>query len=359
MREINGNLVLFGGYNECFDGDLCQHKFYNEVYHYDIDNNKWYKPTIVPDPIHGVPEPRAYFGSCVDEKEDALVVYGGGSFPTKYINYTQWSENTHDYGDLWYYYPNYATHYGEWKKIETFGCQKPGNRSGSEIEIVDNKLYLVGGINSVTFTSVEDIWVLDILSKQWVQLGGKFNTLAPYGRYIFPLVKSRDKLYIFSGNIVPFGSLIGEQYQDLWEYDILTNGWNKLLPFNLTKNGAPNGFTGKVHGGMAIIRDKLVTFFGDDNDNINECEIDSISSGQSPVNSTWVFDLHPTINREWKKIDVVGEAPALKRIYYSNSKNHRKIFVYGGFNVKCDESRFNSTFTWNNDMLVLPWADVL
>src|SRR5690606_14112795 len=147
----------------------------------------------------------------------------------------------------------------------------PGPRSGSEIEIFRGKLYLVGGITSPNFMSVEDTWSLDLVTKEWKQLTGKFSSLpnnplpfAP-GRYIFPLVKRRSSLYLYSGNVIPIPPLLGVQYQDMWKYSIDTNEWEEVLPFNTTLQGQPNGFTGRVHGGMVVVRDKLVVFFGDDN----------------------------------------------------------------------------------------------
>ncbi len=364
MREINGELILFGGYDECYYADLCDHTFFNEVYHFNIETSTWYKPTITPDPVHGVPNVRAYFGATVDRDEDALVIYGGGSFPVQFIDFGQWVAGTQDYDGLWYYYPDSDDMSGRWEKIETVGSITPGARSGSEIEIFEGKLYLIGGISSTSFFSVEDTWSLDLATRQWTQLTGGFSSYAsnpfpfPVGRYIFPLVRKGAHLYAYSGNIIPIPPLLGVQYQDLWRYSIETNEWDSILPFDVDASGQPNGFTGRVHGGMEVVRNRLVVFFGDDNDDEHECYIDSISSGQSPVDETWVFDLNSGSTTEWRKIDVVGDVPALKRMYNANSKSHRKIFVFGGLIAECEISQFDTTIVSNNEIYTLSWNDI-
>lgn len=364
MKMINGELVLFGGYNECYYSEQCNNIFYDEVFHFNFETSMWYRPTIIPDPVHGTPDLRAYFAATVDDDVDALVIYGGGYFPVQFTDFGQWITQTKDFDGLWYYYPHSDDMSGRWEKIETVGSISPGARSGTEIELFQGKLYLVAGVSSTSFMPVEDTWSLDLETKEWTQKTGQFSSLVdnpfpfPLGRYIFPLVRKGSYLYAYSGNVIPIPPLLGVQHQDLWRYSIPLNEWAQILPFDTNSSGAPNGFTGRVHGGMEVVRNKLVVFFGDNNDDANECKIDSISSGQSPTDETWVFDLNSGSQTEWTKIDVVGDAPRLKRVYYANSRSHRKIYVFGGFNAVCEESQFETTFVHNNEILALSWGDI-
>ena len=138
MVEIGGKLVLFAGFKECFDESSCEHIFYNDTYHLDLSTNVWERQDVTPDPIHGIPDPMAFLGACVDEDEDALVIYGGTSYPVQYIDFPQWNQYTKTFDKLWYYYPDES----RWEYIETFGLNKPSVRSGAEIQIVGRQLIL-------------------------------------------------------------------------------------------------------------------------------------------------------------------------------------------------------------------------
>lgn len=353
MREINGQLILFGGYDECFDENSCEHVFYDELYHFDLFTGEWSQPTTTPDSVYGKPSPRAYFSACVDEEEQALVVYGGTVFPVQFVDFTQWNMEANTFDDLWYYYPDEY----RWSRVETFG-DSPGRRSGAGIEIVGRTLVLSSGIDTNTFFSVEDTYGLNLITKEWTRLTGHFSSYLgnpfPFdlGRYIFPFVKHENSLYLLSGNIIPIPPLLGEQYQDVWRYKVSMNTWEEVLPFNGT------GFTGRVHGGMVEVGGRLIAFFGDNNDDLNECEVDSISSGQSPIDETWRLKLNPVHQRSWELLDL-GEVPALKRIYYTNSESFEKVYVFGGFSMSCPESNLNGTLTWNNEVYSVSWSDLL
>lgn len=356
MRQVGDELVLFGGMLDCFDDMACDNVFYNDVFHFDLTTNTWSAPEVVPDPVYGVPEPRAFFGATVHEEAGALVIYGGTTYPVRFIDFVQWNAETTTFDDLWFYYP--ATH--QWLRIITDGVSHPGRRSGAGIEIFGNQLVLSSGIDSNTFLSVEDTWTLDLDTLVWTQVTGRFsdNITNPLpfelGRYIFPFVRKGHDLYAFSGNIIPIPPLLGVQHQDLWRYDVVRNQWDEILPFG------NDGFTGRVHGGAAIVANRFVVFFGDNNDDAIECRFDAASSGHSAVNETWTYKLNPEHQRQWQLVQFDQPVPPLKRIYFANSGSTERIYVWGGFDVVCPSGQPNDgEVVWNEKMYALDWAEVV
>jgi len=289
MEQIGEELILFGGINDCFNSSECSNIFYNDVYHFNLNTNTWSKPTVIADPTYGVPEERVFLGSTVYSTEDddeVLVIYGGTSYPVEFTNFTQWNQETVTYDDLWFYYPLTYT----WERI-IYGnsTENPGPLSGAQLHRKGDRLYVVGGVNSNTFVSYENTWKLklDDPSDGFSLVAGSFQDSVngtaqvgfPVGRYIFPFVSQKpdqNLVYAFSGNIIPIPPLLGVQYQDLWLFHTAHQNWTKISPgsgIGSNFTDVNSAFTGRVHGGAAVIRKSadrwFIQFFGDDNDDAN------------------------------------------------------------------------------------------
>jgi N-acetylneuraminic acid mutarotase len=129
----------------------------------------------------------------------------------------------------------------------------PGTRYQSVQWELNGKLYLFGGVGRIPNgnTYLNDLWVYDPATNNWTWLKGYNGTTVPnstgsYGTIGVPsstnLPSRREgamawtlnnKLYLMGGQTS------SDSYNDLWEYDPITNNWTWIKGSN-TFNGAGN-----------------------------------------------------------------------------------------------------------------------
>jgi hypothetical protein len=90
---------------------------------------------------------------------------------------------------------------GRWKQIETRG-RRPVGRAGHSATLLNNKLYIFGGYNSIDGTSffyLNDLHILDVESMEWIDV-----TIPPLGTPPEPMSSHsacvlNSKVYYFGG----------------------------------------------------------------------------------------------------------------------------------------------------------------
>lgn len=329
MRHLGDELVLFGGFNECFDETSCEHLFYNDVYHYNLYDKTWREADVSGEK----PTPRAFLGSASYDLGDALVIYGGTRYSADFSSYEI-------FDDLW----RYDRQVQQWQRLEPTN-EGPGPRSGAGMTVFGHDLYLFAGIDH-TFTPHNDLWRYNMLTNTWTQVIPDGEETSPPVRYLAPLERYGRRLCLNGGNIDP--SQLGVQREDSWCYDLATNRWERI------EETIPS----RVHGGATLLPNAWVLFFGDVNDNENECRVNQISGGQNPVNETWVYTFSGP-EQGWQQRSFDTPSPALKRIFYDYVDSLGRIYVWGGFDFECeDQNTPIPGVQWNNQLWVLEVEDL-
>jgi len=326
MLIVGNKLVLFGGFDECFNIGGCEHTFFNETFVFKTSNKKWTKSTSTP-----VPPARSFHLAASYDATDSVIIYGGTLYNVAFTSFAV-------YGDMWQYFP--ATDH--WVERVALNAG-PGPRVGSGLAIKGCELFLFGGLDNF-FGSHNDLWKYNLLSNLWTQLYAD----APDGtpgrppvRYLPKFERSGNLIYLYGGNINP--AILGVQRSDMWEYRIDTN--------TLTEVTVPTTVRSRVHGAAAATPKGFALSLGDVNDDVNECKANEISGGQNPVNETHVFKRttgwHPFVN--------VQNPPRLKRVAYATVDE--VLYIWGGFDFICAPTKVYDPVTsialWNTNMYSL------
>jgi hypothetical protein len=332
------SLYVFGGFDECFDVNVCEHTWYNEVWRYTFQDQSWTNMNPAADPVYGLPGPRGFFSSAVYNSNGvASIIYFGGGMYNARVSVRQW------YDDVWEYTPSTNS----WRKrIPT--NTGPSARLGPAIGIFQNKFYAFGGINTA-FQFQNDFWSFDLVSNTWVQIGATNAadpTLPPasYG----PQLQLDTNAYgnqlremiIFGGNIFPPGS--GAQSEQTWIYDFDTALWRKVI----STPPVPGNNVGRTHGASCFKHKKFIITQGDKDDPNSECRTNQASGGQLTTNGTWVLD---TDSNTWTEVETT-QGPKLKRVAFAESDD-RSLYIWGGFDFSCVNGQ--NVVTWNTDLYSL------
>ena len=263
MWNIGNKIYLFGG------------TFYNDLWEYDITTNNWtwLKGSTAQNQsgIYGTKgvaaasnTPGARWLASAFTFNNKLYLFGGNGYNSGGIS--------GELNDLWEYDPstNNWTWIGGDDAINSFGIygtinvtsvgNNPGARESGQIQTINNKAYLFGGrgyASSGGFQNLNDTWEYDFVTNQWtwkkgISTGGNSGVAGSYGvedpanypiaRYYATSWTLSDKLYVFSGT--PFGP----EYNDLWEYNPVTNNWRYIKGRgNLGNTAANYGLQGIAH----------------------------------------------------------------------------------------------------------------
>lgn len=135
----------------------------------------------------------------------------------------------------------------------------PGARYHSVEWELNGKLYLFGGYGhtaNATTEDLNDLWVYDPTTNNWTWLKGYNGTTVPnsmgsYGTIGVPSSTNlplgrtlangwtlNNKLYLMGGTAG------GDNYNDLWEYDPITNNWTWIKGSNIPNNAGNYGTIG-------------------------------------------------------------------------------------------------------------------
>jgi len=339
MDAVDGKLILFGGFDECFDiASGCNHTFYNEVWQYQTDFNTWFKANPTSS-TGSQPDPRAFIAADHYVLTDSVIYFGGGRYNVD-VSFFQF------YNDVWQYFPATDTFV---KRIPT--NVGPSTRLGPEMVILEHNAYVFAGIDS-TFTYKNDLWKYNLLTNTWTLLTPNGASGSPGPRYspqmqlrVTPSVKH---IIVYGGNAPPTGS--GNQNNDTWIYHINTNTWENTT-------AVPGNNVGRTHGASAFYNDKFIIALGDKKNDTIACRTNEASGGQLPTSTTWYLNFRdrndPNFDYEQASTQ---RAPRLKRIAYCQFQ--KKLWIWGGFDFVCPCGINNGTAQWNTDMFTLDLADL-
>jgi N-acetylneuraminic acid mutarotase len=264
MVAIKEELILFGGYFECFNVGACEHTWYNDTYHYDLATSEGVWNIAIPEEVPGS---RAYHGAVAYEKRGTMIIYGGTKYNAAFSDVV-------NYDDMWEYFPQDAL----WVK-RTPKNSGPGARVGPGLVIRDDTMYFFGGL-SPEWVNHNDFWSYNLKTDTWSRIHDDSSSAdVPIGRYLQKMEIRDEKIYMFSGNLNP--NELGVQLADCWVYDLGTRLWEKIP--------TPSGMRSRVHGASAITSRIFMDALGDTNDDLNECKVNQISGGQNPTRDVDVY----------------------------------------------------------------------
>lgn len=320
MWSLNDVVYMFGGQTGGYKNDLWK---------YDPATNNWtwlkgstgsnvpgvYGTKAVAAPANN-PGARIQAGGCVYNNK--LYLFGGEGYNS---GSTRGLLN-----DLWEYDP--ATNNWTWlagdDAINVFGvygtmgvadaANKPGSRVDMNIEAINGSIYMFGNLgygSSGGVTLRNDLWKYDLSTNLWTfvkgsntgtapastgSLGVESPTNMPGGRTGASSYSVGGKLYIFGGT--PFSN----SYNDLWEYNPVTNNWRWIKgPGNLSNQRGNYGFTGVASttnnpparkNMKTTVIGNTAYFFGGNGqyatnigENFNDCADLWKWNGENPINS--------------------------------------------------------------------------
>jgi len=344
MEAVDGHLILFGGFDECFDINAgCDHVWFNEVWSFDLDDEEWTQASPTSN-VGTLPGARAFLGSAKYELKDSIIYFGGVRYNIAFNEITF-------FGDMWEYFPD-DDHFVRRTQLGAVGPSGqvgPGKRAGTALAISGHTLYAVAGIDDQgSFTYRNDVWKYNLRTNVWTILfadrSGNAAT-TPAVRYLASVVYHEqgnlNELVVYGGNAEPTGS--GQQNQDTWRFNLDNAQWTKV-------NSIPGNTVGRTHGAFALDGHKFIIALGDLNDNTNECPTNEVSGGQLATNGTWVLKLNRN-NPQYCK-EQVKSPPKLKRVAFAQKNN--KLFIWGGFDFNCQ----TSTALWNTEIYSLKLSNL-
>lgn len=310
---VGKQLVLFGGFRECFDKTKCDHTYFDDLYMFDVATKRWEKKKPV-SKAGALPGKRSFPGATTYKKKSTALFFGGAQY-----NATTTSVRVYD--DLWEYDPGTDTF-----AQRTYANQGPGARLGAEIVIEGDTLYLFGGYDN-RFKAHNDLWSFDLLKNTWSQLKKDDDPRSPSKRYIFRFeLDDRNKeVYIFGGNYRETKTI---QRNDTWKYNIPTNTFAEVVSEQATN------ITGRTHGAGALHDDLLVIALGDIPN--GGCFTNQDSEHQNPTQEVWCLKLWGRRPASlWRPVNIGSGPPPLKRLFYARVGD--RLYVTHGFNYECDK----------------------
>jgi hypothetical protein len=268
---------------------------------------------------------------------------------------------------------NQAGNYGT--KGVSASTNIPGGRSSSATWVLNNKFYLFGGFNGSGFHN--DLWVFDPNANEWIWLSGSNSTnqTGIYGTQGVASVNNtpgarglgmtwvfNDKLYLFGGN----GNGPG-YFNDLWEYNPLTNSWTWLKGSNLTNQTGIYGTIGvssssnvpgaRRAGGSWVYNNKFYLFGGN-----------YYGTTTNRYNDLWEYD--PSVNNwRWikgantsgqngnygtKGITTSSNIPGAREEFFT-WVNNDKTYIFGGTGFASSNQGFLSDL-WEYNSLTNNWT---
>jgi len=333
---VGNQLVLFGGFKECFDKSKCDHTYYEDLYVFDVTTNKWEKRA----PKGKMPGKRAFLGASAYSKKKTALFFGGTFYRADVATVRPYEseETIRVYDDLWEYDP--ATDTFTQRKYANAG---PGRRLGAEIVVKGDTMYSLGGYDS-GFKAHNDLWSYDLNANTWKLLRKDDDPASPSKRYIFrfELSETGDDAYIFGGN---YREKLTIQRNDLWKYNFAADKFTEIISEKATN------ITGRTHGAAAVVGNQFIHAFGDIPD--GGCTTDQASEHQNPTDEVWSNQMGIP-GAKWRRVSIGSSPPPLKRVFYAMAGD--KLYVTHGFNYKCGGG--NEGAEYNLNLYSLPLKQV-
>ncbi|GJR43685.1 Kelch domain-containing protein 4 [Tanacetum coccineum] len=242
-------MILYGG--EFYNGTKTF--VYGDLYRYDVDKGDW---KLVSSP--NSPPPRSAHQAVT--WKNYLYIFGG-----EFTSPNQ--ERFHHYKDFWML--DMKTN--QWEQLNYKGCPSP--RSGHRMVLYKHKLVVFGGFYD-TLREVRyfnDLYVFDLDTFKWQEIKPTPGCLWPSARSGFQLFVYQDDIYLYGGYSKEVSSdknssEKGIVHHDMWILDPKTWVWNKVfmllstLAFtrsSVKKGGMPPGpragFSMCVHKKRAVL----------------------------------------------------------------------------------------------------------
>lgn len=316
VAAIGRHIYVFGGVrDDDINGDVV---LYDDLHRFDTVKQRWDALT----PGGPTPPPRAFAASVAHGPSRRMLVFGGAFFGPFFSDFSA-------YGDLWAYDIDANT----WTELHPSNTG-PAPRSRPSAWIVDDRLYIFGGVTSA-FQVRNDVWAYDLRSNAWTELIPQGATGSPPPRHEAATGIKAGRLIIYGGEA------IDENFQftvlaDTWEYRIASGTWRDITPPPSDNIAPPRDY------GTAVTIGDAMYLQGGDPPGAVDC---GGFIPQHPTEQLWRFDLH---RRVWEQQFPRGDALAhLKRT--NSARVAGAMYVLAGFDFVCEDP-VTPDQIWNHDV---------
>lgn len=315
VAAIGHKIYVFGGArDDSVTGDTT---IYDDLHRFDTVKKRWDVLT----PAGATPPPRVFAASVAHARSRRMLVFGGAFFGPFFSDFAP-------YGDLW----AYDVDDNAWSELHPVN-PGPSPRSRPAAWIIDDKLYIFGGINQF-FQVLDDLWVYDVRHNAWTQL------VAP-GAAGSPPPRHEAATGIKGGRLVLYGGeAIDEFFQfqvlgDTWEYRVSSGRWTDVTP------DAADNVTPPRNYGTAVTLGDAVYLQGGDTPVGTDCG----PFPQHPTDELWRFDLR---DRVWER-QFPGGDPLVRHKRINSARVAGAMYVFAGYDFVCDEAGAPHQI-WNHDV---------
>jgi N-acetylneuraminic acid mutarotase len=229
-------VVLFGGLDE----KLFNSNALNDVWILSLlsvetipGKYKWFQPQIgLGDKLTSL-KPNARYHHTASVFENKLVIFGGNSSHSKFLNDVWMLENKKKKKD------KYSLHYIQWTCLHE---GSPSNKKDEEEEnipikrsehsstIIDSKMYIFGGNSNSKV--LNDLWCFDLDNNQWSEIKCKFNVPTP--RYGHCCCSIGNFIYILFGIGTNYKYQNDFSMDNVYSFDIYEEEWKQIQGFDDT-----------------------------------------------------------------------------------------------------------------------------
>lgn len=228
-------LILYGG--EFYNGNKTF--VYGDLYRYDVEKQEW---KLISSP--NSPPPRSAHQAVA--WKNYLYIFGG-----EFTSPNQ--ERFHHYKDFWVL--DLKTN--QWEQLNYKGCPSP--RSGHRMVLYKHKIIVFGGFYD-TLREVRyfnDFHIFDLDQFKWQEIKPTPGCLWPSARSGFQIFVNQDEIFLYGGyskevSSDKSGSEKGIVHSDMWSLDPKTWEWNKVKKSGMPP-GPRAGFSMCVHKKRALL----------------------------------------------------------------------------------------------------------
>jgi hypothetical protein len=318
VAAIGHRIYVFGGARDDeVSGDV---QIYDDLYRFDTVTRRWDLLT----PAGPIPPPRVFAASVAHHRSRRMLVFGGALFGPFFSDFSA-------YGDLW----AYDVDDNAWTELHPTNPGPPA-RSRPSAWIVDDKLYIFGGVTSF-FQVRNDLWVYDLGTNTWTELLPQGAPGSPPPRH-----EAATGSPVKGGRIVLYGGeSIDASFQftvlgDTWEYAPSSGVWTDVTPGPEDNVAPPRNY------GTAVTLGGRLYLQGGDTPGGPDC---GIPFPQSPTDQLWRFDLR---DRVWEQQFPRG-APLVRLKRTNSARVAGAMYVFAGFDFVC-EDQVTPHQIWNHDV---------
>ena len=315
VAAIGHMVYVFGGARD--DSVTGDTQIYDDLHRLDTVKRRWDVLT----PAGAKPPPRVFAASAAHRASRRMLVFGGAFFGPFFSDFSA-------YGDLW----AYDVDHNRWTELQASNAG-PSPRSRPSAWVVDDKLYVFGGITSF-FQVLNDLWVYDRAANTWTEL-------IPLGAAGSPPPRPEAMIGARGERLVIYG---GESIDEQFHFSVLADTWELALSSlrwtNVTPAPEDNVAPPRNDGTAVAIGGSLYLQGGD-----TPIGVDCGPFPQHPTSELWRFDLH---DRVWEQQFPRGDALVrLKRI--NSARVAGSMYVLGGYDFVCDDG-VTPRQIWNHDI---------